>query len=817
LRKISLLLAFLFMGAIPAFGQVTTTSVSGTISDANGQAFVSGTWSAVLIAASGGTGQPFVCGGVTLSSSQVQQSGNLDSSGAFTATMVSNSCISPSGSLWQFTFNPAATSAPYIQSVFIFGTSQSLTSSITPPAITVNNNQVFTIAYTDGEVFGFKEGSFYWNVLTPALRVYHSGAWTTVGGGGGGSGVTSIATTGPITGGPITTTGTLACPTCGVTGSPLSQFAATTSAQLFGVLTNPTGTGFAVFGTSPTLVTPALGTPTALVLTNATGLPNAGLVNTGTTVNSQTCTLGSTCTIPTGLVFPATVSGTVNSGGIPCFSSATNEQSSALLTLNFYVLAGGAGACPGVGSLNENSGTLTTTEPIAAGASVSTTADGVHPSAVSMVGNTTLPTLGSNTFSLIGPPAATFTSWSLQSESTIPVTTDLFSCVVTGTNCVLHDSGIPASGAGFNAVIKTLTGCNTATFVYTPQAADCVAPSGGTAPSLDQVTGSAAQATATETAIGHGVTEAGIETTAATYPYIFRNTNATNTATGAVVVDTSGAGTGQIPFVIEQETIAGNAFEICTGGSIAANVLTCGTIHLAFSANADVLNVGSSSGIIQSGSGANTLTVQGNGEHVIVKSGLGTAANVITVPTGATADVVDFDVNLVTQSGIGPTGIVGNPGIQTVTGADYTNSTVTPSTVFSFTLPPTVAAKTYKYSCDIMWESTGVTLVGPVFGLNISAAPTQLTGSAWANYSSVAGAQLATTGYLSNTTTGSQTLITATAAGVTSTNYLAKIWGTIEGSPIAGATFIINAASTSGTTATLNIRRGSACTLEAIK
>jgi len=186
MKTLWLTLLLIILAAIPAFGQVTTTSVSGTISDANGQAFASGTWSAVLIAAAGGTGQPFVCGGVTLSSAQVQQSGSLDSSGAFTATMVSNSCISPSGSLWQFTFVPAATSAPYTQSVFIFGTSQSITSAITPPAIVVNNNQVFTIAYTDGEVFGFKEGSFYWNVLTPALRVYHSGSWTTVGGGGGG-------------------------------------------------------------------------------------------------------------------------------------------------------------------------------------------------------------------------------------------------------------------------------------------------------------------------------------------------------------------------------------------------------------------------------------------------------------------------------------------------------------------------------------------------------------------------------------------------------------------------------------------------------
>ena len=41
--------------------------------------------------------------------------------------------------------------------------------------------------------------------------------------------------------------------------------------------TTITGTGANVLATSPTLVTPALGTPSALVLTNATGLPQAGL------------------------------------------------------------------------------------------------------------------------------------------------------------------------------------------------------------------------------------------------------------------------------------------------------------------------------------------------------------------------------------------------------------------------------------------------------------------------------------------------------------------------------------------------------------
>ena len=46
-----------------------------------------------------------------------------------------------------------------------------------------------------------------------------------------------------------------------------------TSANLLGALTDETGTGSAVFATSPTLVTPILGTPTSATLTNATGLP----------------------------------------------------------------------------------------------------------------------------------------------------------------------------------------------------------------------------------------------------------------------------------------------------------------------------------------------------------------------------------------------------------------------------------------------------------------------------------------------------------------------------------------------------------------
>ncbi|WP_395451197.1 hypothetical protein ACHMW7_16225 [Aminobacter sp. UC22_36] len=68
--------------------------------------------------------------------------------------------------------------------------------------------------------------------------------------------------------------------------SGFDTFVATpSSANLRSLLSDETGTGAAVFATSPTLVTPALGTPSALVLTNATGLPiGTGVSGLGTGV-----------------------------------------------------------------------------------------------------------------------------------------------------------------------------------------------------------------------------------------------------------------------------------------------------------------------------------------------------------------------------------------------------------------------------------------------------------------------------------------------------------------------------------------------------
>jgi hypothetical protein len=67
-------------------------------------------------------------------------------------------------------------------------------------------------------------------------------------------------------------------------GANVATFLATpSSSNLAAAVTDETGSGALVFANSPALTTPNLGTPSALTLTNATGLPTAGLVDNAVT------------------------------------------------------------------------------------------------------------------------------------------------------------------------------------------------------------------------------------------------------------------------------------------------------------------------------------------------------------------------------------------------------------------------------------------------------------------------------------------------------------------------------------------------------
>ncbi len=119
----------------------------------------------------------------------------------------------------------------------------------------------------------------------------------------------------------IAANGDLTCATVGVSvlsggGAGVTTWLATpTSANFYAALVNKTGSDNVVFSTSPTLIAPDLGEPTALVATNATGIA-AGLTAGAATALAAT--------VPTGRLWVANGTGAPTSDSVIC-ADTTNH------------------------------------------------------------------------------------------------------------------------------------------------------------------------------------------------------------------------------------------------------------------------------------------------------------------------------------------------------------------------------------------------------------------------------------------------------------------------------------------------------------
>jgi len=148
-------------------------------------------------------------------------------------------------------------------------------------------------------------------------------------------------------------TGNVTCITCATSANNLSFFASTTSAQLFGIVSNPTGSGLLVFNSSPTLVSPTLGAATA---TSVNGLTLTSSTGTFTLTNAKTFSVANSIALAGIDSSTITFQATDTYVGRATTDTLTNKTYDTAGTGNSFKING-----TGITAIGGNTGTVGTT------------------------------------------------------------------------------------------------------------------------------------------------------------------------------------------------------------------------------------------------------------------------------------------------------------------------------------------------------------------------------------------------------------------------------------------------------------------------
>lgn len=134
----------------------------------------------------------------------------------------------------------------------------------------------------------------------------------------------TLPTTGTLS--TLAGTETLTNKTISLTSNTLTA----TSLQLKTAISDETGSGALVFGTSPTLTTPDIGTPSAGVLTNCSGTAaslTAGTVTTNANLTGDVTSSGNATSIAAGVIVLADIA---TAAKTECFIIACSDETTAL-------------------------------------------------------------------------------------------------------------------------------------------------------------------------------------------------------------------------------------------------------------------------------------------------------------------------------------------------------------------------------------------------------------------------------------------------------------------------------------------------------